>query len=167
MLLAIPMKGNRVPVLTAYGNWSDTGAGAYGAGGGYSVAAWGIRFTPAASGSITQVKQQVFAVPTAFSVACKVYTDSSGNPGSQVGSDSSTVSLTPTGEKTWIFSSPVSVTGGTPYWFTWVDGSGTGQVDLFARADNAAYGSKRGATLGAMSDLASSIEWRTEYVLET
>lgn len=158
----------RVPIVTAYGNWSDAGAGAYGVGDGLGAyGAWGIKFVAPATGLIKTVKQQSFSVTGSIATPCKLYTDSAGNPGTQVGTDSDTQTISAAAEYTWTFATPPSVTGGTTYWFTWEDTSGAGNVNLYARADNASYGSKRGGTLATMSDLGSSIEWRTQYTLET
>ena len=117
------------------GNFAAAHATAPSWGDGYATRKHlGWKFTNTNVGTITQVKFEVKAVVTAFNCHAELFTNNAGSPGSQVGTDSDTVNLNTTGDKTFTFATPPSVSAATDYWIVFVDESTSGKIDCSVEA---------------------------------
>ena len=107
----------------------------FGAGGaGHTYA--GFKFRSAVADSISMIRAEVFSVVAGFDDRAQIYTDNAGSPGTQVGTNSATVTLSATGIKEWIFATPVPVDADTSYWVVLTDITGTtGNIKLATCAD--------------------------------
>lgn len=129
--------------------------------------AGGLMLTINTTGTVDAVRLTVNVVTTAFNAQVSIWTDSSGSPGTQVGSNSDSVNLSSTGVKefTWSSGSP-SVTSGTVYWIVVEDvDDTTGDVDVSVCNDlGAGYASGRADLETSIADgtntFPTSREWR-------
>ena len=116
----------------ASGKWVAWGDGISGA----KYLAWKVTTTQA--GTVSRAQIAVGAVTTAFSGICRVFTDNgSGQPNSQVGGNSSAVTVNAVGTFTFTWSSDApSLSADTVYWITFKDNSaGSGSVKAEVTVD--------------------------------
>ena len=132
----------------------------------------GMKFANGTGGSVAEVTVDVNAVVVALNAVARVYTDSAGQPGVQVGSDSDTLNLNSTGEKTFTWSSGApGLSADADYWVVLSDTSGgSGQVELkVANDQGAAFESGRHDTVTSIDDASgtfnSAHEWRIRIVV--
>ena len=98
----------------------------------------GLLFPNGYSGDVSSVILNIASVNVAFDAKAKIYTDSSGSPGAQVGGDSDTLTLNSTGANTFTWSSNApALSDSTSYWvvFTDITAAGTGDIDLTVVVD--------------------------------
>lgn len=125
----------------------------------------GFQFTAPASGTLSTVKITVTAVGASGDWVSKLYTNNAGSPGTQIGSDGSSLTISATGDKTLTCAGDQVVTGGGTYWIVLSPASGTPDIDLSACVDSASYGSGRNNTITSITNgLPSSRDWRVEIV---
>lgn len=99
----------------------------------------GLKFTNTSAGNVLEVQIKVFSVTVSFMGVAKLYTDSSGQPGSQVGIDSDTSNIVTGGDVTgtfaWAATGP-ALSASTVYWLIITDtDGGTGNIALRTVAD--------------------------------
>jgi hypothetical protein len=87
-----------------------------------------LLFIPTRSGTITNVTIDAITINTAFDAHASLYNHDGTNPSSQIGSNSDTVALSSTGEKTFTFTSSTVVKKGTKYWMIVSDEGTAGSV---------------------------------------
>ena len=87
-----------------------------------------LLFIPTRSGTITNVTINAITINTAYNAHASLYSHDGTNPSSQIGSDSDTVALSGTGDKTFTFTSSTVVKKGTKYWIIVSDEGTTGSV---------------------------------------
>lgn len=122
----------------------------------------GLQFTAPATSTIATVRLSVAAVTASGGLTARLYTNNSGSPGTQIGSDSGTVAVSSTGNVTLTFSSSPAMTSATVYWLVLVASGGL-NINLDTVADTAGYGSGRNATITSIVDnLGSGREWKVE-----
>lgn len=112
----------------------------------------GLKFTASASGPVSAVRINVATVNASGNYHVELWTDSAGSPGAQVGSDSDTLAISTTGDKTfsWTAGAP-SLTGSTVYWVVIVWQSGN--IDIRSVADQGAgFASGRHSTITSITD---------------
>lgn len=112
----------------------------------------GLKFTAPASGSITQVRITATAVTASGSWEARLYTNNSGSPGTQVGASSNAVSISATGDKTFTFATPPSITSGTVYWLVITPTTGIPDFSIAYCANQASYGSGIAADITSITD---------------
>lgn len=127
----------------------------------------GLKFPNSAAGSVVRVTVDVNAVSSAFNAVARIYTDSAGQPGTQVGGDSDTLAMNVTGERSFTWSSGApSLSGGADYWVILSDISGaSGQIELkVANDQGVAFESGRHDTIASLDDatgtFSASHEWK-------
>ena len=121
-----------------------------------------LKFTNTTAGVVSQMRLDVANVNVAFSCLAKIYSDSSGSPGTQVGGNSTAVTLAQgVNSFTWASSAPI-LDGATVYWAVFTDNTATtGDVDLRASASNSSFGSGLHDTITSITDSLST-EYRVE-----
>lgn len=121
----------------------------------------GLRLTNTDAGVVSSAKITVAGVTTAFNSVLRVYTDSSGSPGTQVGGDSDAVNLNSTGDKTYTWSSNApSLSAATLYWYIIVDttADGTGSISVeVTSSGGASFHSGVDLTITSIADNSNSI----------
>lgn len=134
----------------------------------------GMKFLNSTAGTIASVKIEVTTVNAAFNAVAALYSDNSGNPGTQIGSDSDTVALSSTGVKEFSFSTQPSVSAATSYWIVITDttADGTGDVNISLCADQGSnFASGRDDTITDIADASGSVgaayDWRMDILVET
>lgn len=115
-----------------------------------------MRFTAPAAGEVVNARI-VIGSPnelSAFDAVAKLYTDNSGSPGTQIGSDSATVNINAVGTFTFAFAAPPSVSLGASYWMVFSDetGGGSGRARLSMAADQADFPFGAADTITAIAD---------------
>lgn len=121
----------------------------------------GFRFTAPSSGGVISATLTCNGVTTPGSWEARVYADSSGSPGSQIGSASDAVSVSTTGDKSFVFASPPSVSSGTVYWIVVTPTGGAPALAVDTCADQGAYQSGRNNTIASLTNnLPMSEDWR-------
>lgn len=129
----------------------------------------GARRRATRTGNVASVKFNVQAAGIASSaVHCEVWSDNGGSPGSQIGSDSASITVDSTGIKTFTFSGTgPEVAGGKAYWYVFVDG-GNGDLNIFVHADaaHAGLGSGKHDTITSIVDNVTG-EYSIEVQIET
>ena len=125
----------------------------------------GLQFTASATGTIASAKINVSGVISAFNCHAELWSDSAGSPGVQIGTDSATVALSSTGEKTFAFATPPSVTTSTVYWLILTDeDGGTGSVQIDGITGTASHGAGYHDTITSITDggipPSATDEWR-------
>lgn len=153
-------RGRAVQTFGTFGSASTGGGGRSVDGTNGSRAGFG--FTALASSSVIQVRINVQAITTADTWEARIYTYSGSSPGTQVGSASTPLSISTTGNKTFVFPSPPSIINATNYWLVFVP---TASASLFfdTTANNAAYDSGRNNVIASITNnLPSSEDWRVE-----
>ncbi|MCH9019625.1 MAG: hypothetical protein IIA73_04595 [Proteobacteria bacterium] len=120
---------------------------------------FGFLFTNTNAGKVTSVKIDVDAVTNAFNCVAKLYTESAGSPGTQVGGNSDTVNLDTTGDKTFTWSSNApSLSAGTEYWMVLTDTTAAGdKVSLSCATNQAGFSSGRHDTITSIVDESVSL----------
>jgi len=117
----------------------------------------GLQFTASQTGTLTKAGIYTDSENTNLQAAdfhFELWTDSSGSPGTQVGSDSETRNMTNTNtHEIFSFSSPPSLSSGTLYWLVLVDESSNGYV-YFDRITSSqpAFGSGDADTIAGLTD---------------
>ena len=129
----------------------------------------GLRFPNAVGGVVSRVRVDVSSVSVAFNAVAAIYSDDAGSPGTQVGGNSSAVSLGAAGvfSFTWASNAPV-LDDATTYWVVITDqDAGTGNVTIQLRSGlGAAYGSGADDTIASITD-AFANEWRIGVTVQT
>ncbi|NIA72273.1 hypothetical protein HBA54_27140, partial [Pelagibius litoralis] len=96
----------------------------------------GLKLTTALSGDVARAVVSIVQSNAPFNAVARIYTDSSGSPGVQVGVDSATVNVNATGLFTFEWSAKPNVTAATTYWVvfsdTTADGTGSAEISLCA-----------------------------------
>lgn len=131
----------------------------------------GMRFTTVAAGGVTTVKMNITVVSVGFDAIARIYTDNAGSPGTQVGADSDTITLT-VALKTWTFATPPSLAATTNYWLVMSDvsaGSGQANIEVWADTSNT-NPSGVADTITSIADHSGSIPpagegWRIEVTV--
>lgn len=126
---------------------------------------FGMKFTATSTGKVSQVKIQVTGVSVSDTAVFRLYTDSAGSPGTQIGSDSDSVNVNSTGEKTFTFSGDdTDITSSTDYWVVFVPSTpGSISIAISVCALQAGFGSGRAGSIGGISDGSNtSLEYRIE-----
>ncbi|MDA0304931.1 MAG: hypothetical protein O3B76_01405 [Proteobacteria bacterium] len=124
----------------------------------------GLGFTAANSGTINSIKVNVNQfVAQADTVRAQLYTNNAGSPGSTIGSATPTQALSGTGDYTFTFGTPPSITAGTFYWMVISDPDDTNyQCDFAGVAANASFSTGAAGTAAGISD--NSGQWPTEEI---
>lgn len=152
-------------VSTVNGNFGQANNSAISLSTGGSSTFHGFRWTATATGTIASVVLNVSGFTTGGNVTAKLYSNGSGSPGTQIGTSSSTVNITGTGNVTFTFPSPPSVTAATVYWIV-IDGSSGGSlnVTLTTATTIAGYDSGRASTAAGVTadNYASSLTIRVQ-----
>jgi hypothetical protein len=86
----------------------------------------GSLFKATRTGNITGIKINITSVTTAFNGHYEIWSSDGTNPVSQIGSDSETINLNSTGEKTFVLNVPIEK--GTVFWAIGVDEGTSGNV---------------------------------------
>jgi hypothetical protein len=149
-----------------FGNSSTGGGGrTVSAAGGQNL---GFQFTAPASGTVTGVRITIISVSSGGNWVAKLYTNNSGSPGTQIGSDSGSVSVSGAGTSVFTFGSPPSITNATVYWIVLAPASGSPDMTVDTCANDASYGSGRNGTITSITNsLPSSEDWRLEVDYST
>jgi hypothetical protein len=131
---------------------------------GGSAQSGGLQFTAPFTGELTTIKWSVATVNSSGDWECRLYTNNSGSPGTQIGSSTAAVTINSTGDKTFTFTAHPGITASTVYWLVITPVSGSPSFDANACTDQAGYGSGRHSTITSITDTAisGSDEWRTE-----
>ena len=134
----------------------------------------GLRFIVAVDGAVPQASLQVAVVTTPFVAVARIYTNSGGSPGVQVGLDSDPLTIDEAGVHTFTWSSKPAVTNGATYWVVFSDTTldGTGLVTVSLCADQGAtYASGFHDTITSIADqsggFTSTRDLRAEVKVET
>ena len=87
--------------------------------------AQGTEFIATRSGYIETITMDLRTVDTSFNAHCELWSSDGTNPVAQIGSDSDTIALDSTGQKTFTFSSTDAIVEkGKKYWWVTIDTSG-------------------------------------------
>lgn len=114
---------------------------------------FGIKFTATQSGYLKQASINVTAAAATSGYVARLYTNNAGSPGTQIGSDSGTVSISTTGQKDFNFTGTNAVlTAGTTYWLVFGYVSGSVNFSVSCCADQASYGSGKNNTTTSIID---------------
>ena len=117
----------------------------------------GFQFSPTRTGTVTEAKVIYASVASAYNATIDIYTDSSGSPGSIIGTASDSTSNSGGGTITYPNIS-ASVVKGTKYWaiLNDVTGGGSGSASLGKLTGNTLYGSGLNDTITSITDNASA-----------
>ena len=124
-----------------------------------------MKFTASNTGRVSQVKIQVATVSVADTCVFRLYTNNAGSPGTQIGSDSDSVNINSTGEKTFSFSAgDAAITSSTDYWVVFVPNTpGSVSISISACALQAGFDSGRAGSIAGISNGSNtSLEYRIE-----
>lgn len=127
----------------------------------------GFQFTATVTGTIRRYRIKTAAVSAAGNCTAKLYTNSSGSPGTQIGSDSNTVNIASSStEYTFAFGTEPAIVNGTIYWAIVSCPSDSIAASIETMADQAGYGSGRNNTITSITDngLGYTEDWRWEVV---
>lgn len=127
----------------------------------------GLKFRNSVAGSVAGVTIDIQSVSSSLNAVARIYTDSSGQPGIQLGTDSDTLALTATGEQTFVWGGAApGVAAETDYWVIVSDISGAlGQVELHVANDQGPqFESGRHDVIASIDDgsgaFSTANEWR-------
>ena len=143
------------------GTWSGGAASGRtcGAAGPYYC---GTSFAATVTGTVRRIKMNVTVKTVNDTWHAELWSDSSGSPGSQIGVDSDSESITGTGDVTFTFSTEPSITNSTTYWIVIIY-ENSGRLDFDTVTGDAGYESSRNATITPMTaNLPSGEEWKME-----
>jgi hypothetical protein len=157
-----------------YSNTSSAEDGNYDTGSAGTSTGWGgaqsgrgniaLQFTASSTGTVSSASFEASTVSQSMDVHAELWTDSAGSPGTQVGSDSATVSVTTSGEKVFTFPTPPSVTGSTLYWMVFVaENPAVGDVLTTTKAGSGSFGSGYSDTITSITDNGTAASAGEEY----
>lgn len=127
----------------------------------------GQRFTATRSGKLTAVKINLTGVTVSFNAHVELWSDDGTNPSSQIGSDSDTVSMGSTGDKTFTPASDNVVEKGKKYWIVLPDEGTTGNVAVkYITGNYSGMGAGNNDTITSISDSLSN-EIAMEIAIDT
>jgi len=142
------------------GTWETTSSASRGQA--TSTTILGFKFTtPSQTIWVKTFKMKTAVFGTASMQSIDIHLDAGGSPGSKVGVTSDSVN-TDTADTvyTWTFSTPVELVADTVYWVVVTPASGAVSVNWQTVPNDAAYGSGRAGTFGALTDsLPNSEDW--------
>ena len=144
----------------------NEGAGtSRGWGGSSTERYYGFGFKATRTGTIESVKGQVDGHTANFASTAGLYPDSSGSPGSQIGSDSNTQTINGNATFTWTFASEPSVEKGRWYWMVFSDtdgGSGNTNFKTIGNYGDTLFRSGKAGAIGSITDHASHGDLKVE-----
>ena len=132
----------------------------------------GLKFNNTNAGDVSKARIEVSAHTATFNAVARIYTDSSGSPGTQVGGDSATVSLDSTGIKEFTWSTKPSISAATDYWLIISDttGGGTGNIQIRQCNDQgSSFASGKHDTITSIVDggnIPAGLDFRMEVTVE-
>ena len=129
----------------------------------------GLQFVASQTGTLTTAS----AYPSNTSAALQssdfhfeLWTDSGGSPGSQVGTDSETRTLTNSNQvEAFTFASPPALTSGATYWLVLVDENTNGYVYNSIVGSQAGFGSGNNDTITSMTDTGPTNNASEDWVI--
>lgn len=101
-----------------------------------------MRFTAPAAGALARARIVIGSAGSlvSFDAVARLYTDTAGSPGAQIGGDSATVSINAVGTFTFDFGTPPAISAAADYWIVFSDETGSGgMARLSMAADQAAF----------------------------
>lgn len=148
---------------TVEGTFGKTNSGVQAVGDGVTNGKnFAIKFTNTTAGAVSGMRLDVANINAAFSCLAKIYSNSSGSPGTQVGGNSTAVTLAQgINSFVWASSAPI-LDGETVYWAVFTDNTATtGDVDLRVCASDSSFGSGIHDTITSITDSLDT-EFRVE-----
>ncbi len=126
---------------------------------------FGFAFKPTKTGTLVSCKINVASYTSAGVYEARLYTNNAGNPGTQIGVSSGTVTINSTGDKTFTFATPPSITSGVWHWIAFNNNSGTPNFTVSTAANDANYQSGQSPTVLALfNNLPAQKDFRVEVI---
>ena len=126
---------------------------------------FGTSFVATVTGTIATTRINIPVVTTGGTYEARLYTNNAGSPGTLIGTASGAQVISATGDVTFTFGTPPSVTSGVTYWMVFANTAGAPVINVTTVADQAGYSSGRGNTITAITNnLPSSEDWKIEII---
>lgn len=159
--------GRATGLIATDGSFAEANIAAYGFGASDGARYLGFKWTASASGGVSSVRIDIASVGSSGTFSAKIYSDSAGSPGAQIGGDSDSLAISATGEKTFTFPGEPPVAAGTDYWVVIGETTaGSASVTAQTCAQQAANTSGRHNTITSISSAqvpeADNRDWRVE-----